>query len=173
MVTTGYNKASIVAHWIAAVCIIALFVTHEGERGSLERMFHISGGAIIGIFLLWRVLRRPVRGFTDKPDQHPLFNLASQLVLWGLLISIVLVTLSGYFLPWSRGGALDMFGLFAIPSPIPSNHTFHELLETVHDVGGHVIMLLFIIHLVGALKHRFVDKDNIVQRIIRPVTGGR
>lgn len=171
--STGYSKLSIALHWLAAIAIVALFFTHEGERGSAQQMFHISGGAIIGIFLLWRAFRRPIRGFADKPDQSPILNLISQIVLWGLLVSIVTVSITGYLVPWSGGRALDIFGLFQIPSPFTGSREFHDFMEEIHDFAGHAFIPLLALHILGSVKHHFIDKDGVMQRMVRSVAGGR
>jgi cytochrome b561 len=171
--TSGYSKTSIVAHWIAAIGIIALFFTHEGERGSMQEIFHVSGGAVLGVFILWRALRRPVRGFADKPDQPALLNLVSSIVLWGLLASMVIVVITGYFLPWSRGNAIDIFGLVQLPSPISPSNSLHEIMEEAHEVSGTLIMPLIVLHILGALKHAIIDKDGVMQRMVKSVAGGR
>ncbi|MDP6019688.1 MAG: hypothetical protein QGG19_00005, partial [Alphaproteobacteria bacterium] len=99
----AYSALSIFAHWFAAILVIALFLTHEGDRGSSSYVFHVSGGAIAGVFLLWRVWHRVRRGMTESPDQSPLLNIVSKIVLWGFLASIVVVVISGYLIPWSLG----------------------------------------------------------------------
>jgi cytochrome b561 len=171
--SNGYSRASIIIHWVTAILVIALFFTHEGDRGSAAMAFHIGGGAIFGLFLLWRVSRRILRGMTDKPDQSAIFNLASQIVIWGFLVAIIIVVISGYFLPWSRGSAIDIFGLFQIPSPIATNHDFHEIIEKMHNISGQLIVPLFVLHLLGALKHQFIDKDTVMQRMVKPVSSGK
>lgn len=153
--------------------VIALFFTHEGERGSAALAFHVGGGAIFGLFLLWRVGRRVMRGMTSKPDQAAIYNLASQIVIWGFLVAITVVAISGYLLPWTRGMGIDVFGLFQIPSPIAANHGFHELIEELHETSGQLIVPLFLLHLLGSLKHRFIDKDNVMQRMVHSITNGR
>ena len=45
----GYSPLSIVLHWLAAIFVVALFLTHDGERGSSAYVFHVSGGAIVGV----------------------------------------------------------------------------------------------------------------------------
>jgi len=171
--STGYSKTSIIAHWIAAVSVVALFFTHEGDRGSAQQIFHVSGGAVLGLFLIWRVFRRPVRGFADKPNQPALLNLVSSIVLWGLLAAILVVVLTGYFLPWSRGSALDLFGMVQIPSPITGSSGLHDFMEEAHDLSGHVIIPLVILHVLGAFKHALIDRDGVMQRMVKSVSGGR
>ena len=153
--------------------VIALFFTHEGDRGSAALAFHVGGGAILGLFLLWRVGRRIIRGMTEKPNQAAIYNLASQIVIWGFLVAIIVVVISGYLLPWSRGMAIDVFGLFQLPSPMASNHDFHEIFEKMHSISGQLIVPLFLFHLLGALKHRFIDKDTVMQRMVNSVSNGK
>ncbi len=165
----SYSGLSIALHWFTAIMVVALFLTHEGERGSLERTFHISVGAIAGIFILWRVFRRLRKGLAAEPDQHALLNLASRLVLYGFLVCLVVVILTGYFLPWTRGAPLDVFGL-AIPSPMPGVGWAHELAEEMHDISGHLFIPLLALHVAGVVKHALFDKDRrkILARMSRP-----
>ncbi len=170
---SGYSRLSIALHWITAIAVVALFFTHEGERGSAQQMFHVGGGAILGLIVIWRVARRPVRGFAAKPDQPAILNLVSAVVLWGLLAAIVIVTVTGYLLPWSGGRPLDLFGIVSIPSFMEGSRDLHELMEEIHDIAGHAIIPLVILHVLGALKHLLYDRDSIMQRMVRPVKGGR
>lgn len=171
--TSGYSRMSIAAHWLAFLAIVALFVTHEGERGSAMQAFHIGGGAILGIFILWRALRRPLRGFTAKPDQNAFLNLVSMLVIWGLILDMVVVIVSGYMAPWSGGRAIDIYGLVSLPSPIAGSPQLHEAFEEIHEIAGQAIIPLVALHVLGALKHVVMDRDGIMMRMLRPVAGGR
>jgi cytochrome b561 len=87
-----------------------------------------------------------------------IYNLASQIVIWGLLVTTMVVVISGYLLPWSRGAAIDIFGLVQIPAPIPANHDFHELSEELHEFSGLLVVPLFLLHLLGA----FLDTTQIM-----------
>ena len=168
----GYSTVSVVSHWLAAILVVALFFTHSGTRGTAEYAFHVSGGAIAGLFLLWRVWHRVRRGMIDAPRQAAIFNFAARLVHWGLLVLIAVVVVSGYLLPWSLGGALDVFGV-GIPSPMDSNEALHESLERVHDAAGHLFVPLLALHVAGAIKHAVFDRRGTAMRMVRPAPGGR
>ena len=170
--TGGYSPLSIVSHWSAAILIAVLFLTHEGAPGSLAHFLHVSGGALAGLFLLWRVWHRVSRGVPPLPDQAFILNVLARSVQWGLLITIVIVVISGYLLPWTQGRPLEAFGL-AIPSPMAANRDFHQLVETAHDVAGHLFVPLLILHILGTVKHAVVDRDGIARRMFRPVGNGR
>lgn len=170
---SGYSKLSIATHWVTAIAVIVLFVTHEGENGNMANLVHVGGGALVGLFLLWRVWHRIRNGMTETPDQAMIFTIASKLVMWGFLAAIVVVTLTGYFLPWTKGAALDIFGVLSIPSPMAANHALHEVVEEAHEIAGHAFPILLILHVLGAVKHLVIDRDGIVARMMRPVAGGR
>ncbi|MGH1479311.1 MAG: hypothetical protein HKN05_07680 [Rhizobiales bacterium] len=169
----AYSQVSIIAHWAAALLIVALFFTHEGDRGSISYTFHVSGGALAGLFLLWRVWHRWRRGFAENPNQHALLALVSKLVLWGFLAATVIVVVSGYLLPWTLGKPLDLFGVVSVPAPVGEIHILHELMEKVHDAAGHLFVPLLALHLLGAAKHALIDKDDVASRIFKPARGGR
>ena len=79
---------------------------------------------------------------------------------------------SGYFLPWSLGRPLDVFGL-EIPSLMERSRDVHEFMEELHELTGILIMWLLALHMLGAAKHYFIDKDGVLQRMLRPVDGGK
>ena len=168
----GYSPLSVSVHWLAAILIIALFFTHEAEQGTAFYAFHVGGGAIAGIFLLWRVWHRVRSGFAENPNQYILLALLSKAVLWGFLVSIVVVVVSGYLLPWSLGKPIDLFGIVAVPSPIGDVHVLHEFMEEMHEVSGHLFVPLLGLHILGWAKHKFVDRDQASSRMFRPDKNG-
>ncbi len=170
--TDRYSLVSVITHWLTAVLVVALFLTHEGGPGSAEYAFHVGGGAIVGLFLLWRVWHRARRGTADAPQQAAAFNLTARIVHWGLLGLIVVVVVSGYLLPWSMGQALDVFGI-GIPSPMEGNRGLHRFLERIHDIAGHLFVPLLVLHVAGAVKHAVLDRRGAGLRMFKAVTRGR
>lgn len=173
MSVQGYNRLSIILHWATVLVILALYFTHEGRRGGAVYAFHVGFGALTGVFLIWRIIRRTMRGMPEKSAQSSVLNLMSKLVISGFGLAILVTVVTGYLLPWTRGSALDVFGLFAIPSPIPAIHWLHEFSEEAHELAANAIMLLLALHVAGALKHILFDKDDVVQRILSPLRGGK
>lgn len=170
---TGYSCTSILIHWLAALLVIALFVTHEGALDNDINGLHISGGAVVGLFLLWRVWRRIYRGMTQKPEQAFVYNIASQIVIWGFLAAIVVVVISGYLLPWSLGQPLSIYEVIIIPSPMTASPGMRTVLEQVHALSGEVFVPLLFLHLLGVAKHALIDRDGIARRMFKPISGGR
>ncbi|MEM7300840.1 MAG: cytochrome b/b6 domain-containing protein [Pseudomonadota bacterium] len=170
---SGYTTLSIALHWLGAIAVIALFVTHEGPRGSVAFAFHVSGGAILGILLLWRVFHRLNRGLAPQPAQHGVLNLLARLVTFGFLAAILVVVLTGYLLPWTVGQPIDIYGWISIPSPLSPSRDFHEIMEQAHNIAGHLFPPLLILHVLGALKHAIIDRDGILRSMVRPSLTGK
>lgn len=168
----GYSVVSVVAHWLTAILVVALFLTHEGGPGTAQYAFHVGGGALVGLFLLWRVWHRVRRGTTDAPRQAAVFNLMARIVHWGLLALIAVVVVSGYLLPWSMGQALDVYGA-GIPSPMAASPELHQFLDRIHDIAGHLFVPLLALHVAGAVKHAVFDRRGAGLRMFKAVNGGR
>jgi cytochrome b561 len=168
-----YTHLSIAVHWITAILVIALFFTHEGDRGSAMQWFHVSFGSLAGLFLLWRVWLRASRGAATKIDQHRLFNLLSDLVRWGMLLSIAGLVLTGYLLPWSLGRPIDFAGLIELPGFLPRSSGLHEVMEEIHDFLGHLIVPLVVLHVAGVIKHEIGREEGVMKRMLKGSSKGR
>lgn len=51
------------------------------------------------------------------------------------------------------------------PEGVAGQHEVHERLETLHGLGGWVMLALLVLHVAGALKHQFVDRRRQLGRI--------
>ena len=56
------------------------------------------------------------------------------------LVAIVVVVLTGYFIPWSVGQAIDIYGIVSLPSPIGRMPALHEFLEEAHEIAGQLFV---------------------------------
>ena len=51
------------------------------------------------------------------------------------------------------------------PAGVLAQREKHEQIETVHGLGGYVLLALLILHIAGALKHQFIDKKREFARM--------
>lgn len=42
---------------------------------------------------------------------------------------------------------------------MPAQHALHEEFVNRHSVGGYLLLGMLILHILGALKHQFVDRQ--------------
>ncbi len=170
---TGYGWLSIVLHWIAAGLVVVLYLSGEeleelvrgAERTDVLAQ-HLSIGAIavvvLGARILWRIAQRG-----PKPvAQAPALKLLSHLVQWGLLTALAVLILSGPVIQWSVGRSVDVFGLVSIPSMLPEMRWLHGALEEIHEFASHALIPLLALHVLGALKHLIIDRDDVFRRML-------
>jgi cytochrome b561 len=69
-------------------------------------------------------------------------------------------------LQFARGDALQLFGLFEIPSPWLANRTFARTAKEVHEVPANGLVILAGFHAAAALVHHWVFRDRTLVRIL-------
>ena len=61
---------------------------------------------------------------------------------------------------------LKWFGLFSIPALWGPDKELKHLAEDVHEWLSWAIVTLVVLHVAGALKHHFVDRDDVLRRML-------
>ncbi len=171
--TRRYSTVAIILHWIIAVLLIYMLFWGEGlikTRGTQVATnpgLHTTIGLTILILailrLVWRLVNPP------PPDvRMPAWRrISAHIVHWLFYALIILLPLTGMAaLDRSISGKhpeytqLSYFNLFAIP------HYPQSLMGQSHDILSKVGIALLVIHVVAALKHQFIDKDNLIDRML-------
>lgn len=168
-----YGWVSIGLHWFSAIAVIVLYLTGEeleelarGQERADMQFMHVSIGVIVLIPVLFRLYWRKVSD-TPKPlPQNRFLELFASWIPILMLLAVFIVMISGVLVPWSVGRPLDVFGWFTIPSPLPSSRPFHVFLEDVHALAAHAILPLFVLHVLGTLKHMIINRDGTLMRML-------
>ena len=63
---------------------------------------------------------------------------------------------------YSKYGVM-WFGIDLIPGL--DNKGIREIFEEIHEIVGIVLLVLVALHVVGALKHKIIDKDDTMKRM--------
>jgi cytochrome b561 len=160
MVSVGYSARQIALHWIVFVLVAFQFVmgdnmTHlfraaHGGRptdvGSIWAPVHIAVGIAILASMLWRLMLRRTVGAPPAAKQHPALQALAAAVHVGLYVDLIgaaLVGIAAYF--W-----------------LPELAGLHRLMVRP------ILIVLFVLHVAGALWHRFVVRDEVMTRMMRP-----
>jgi cytochrome b561 len=88
---------------------------------------------------------------------------AGHLLLYVLMIAI---PLSGWLMSSAKGFQTVWFGVLPIPDLIGKHKETGDLLQTLH-MGLNLLFVAVIAgHIGAALKHHFIDKDDILKRML-------
>ncbi|MGB3723694.1 MAG: cytochrome b [Pacificimonas sp.] len=168
-----YSRAAIWLHWIIALAIIGQFAGMEyGEtlvKGdpitATLYMLHKSTGITILALTLLRLAIRLRRGFLPLPAHMVSWEvILARVTHIGFYVLMLLMPLSGWIFAVSAKRGLDWFGLFPVP-PLPLA-SLADLAHEFHEIGAWALIALFVLHVLGALKHHYLDRDNVAARMI-------
>ena len=175
----GYGWISIALHWLAAIAVIVMLITgfragwagDAGDRATRSMLmgWHISIGAAVALILLARVFASYTQPRPAPPEQAPFLKFLSSATHQVLLLAILLQVISGPLAVWSGGRPINVFDLFAIPSPFAErNQGVHEFAELLHAIGRWALVGAISLHVLGALKHAIIDHDGVMRRMLAP-----
>jgi cytochrome b561 len=171
------SKTTLVLHWLVGITIIALIAVgiymEEFEAWSLYPI-HKSIGVIIFIFIVYRVIWRVKRGWPQPVSQYQKHEIVlSKLVHWVLIVGTLLFPISGMMMSGAGGHGIIVFGFELLASnynqageAVALNESMAGLGHEVHETLGKVMMVAIGLHIVGALKHHFIDKDDSFKRML-------
>jgi cytochrome b561 len=179
---TEFGLVSKTLHWLMAAIILTLiFVgiymadlpteTAEQEQYAfqffnLHKSFGVIILALIVLRLVWmRSSPAPALPSAFAPKERVMVK-----ALQGLLyLLMIVIPLSGYLMSNAGGHPINFFGLGELPALIGENKAIGGLAHEVHEIMGWSILVLIVLHMAGAIKHRLKDKGgetDILKRML-------
>lgn len=169
---SGYGLVSRVLHWLMAVAIFALFglgywmvgLDYYSPYYKSAPDLHRSVGILLLILLILRFAWRASNVKPDDSGLSPFERRASRIVHRGFYPLMLVLMVSGYFISTLDGRAIDVFGLFSVPS-VFEEKGLEDTAGFVHEWLAYVTIAVALVHAAGALKHHFVDRSDILTRM--------
>ena len=163
-------------HWLMAICILGMIGSGwymaglDGEAPNKYDLYpwHKSFGVLLLGLIFLRIIIRLGSKIPALPSGLPSHEkLLANLAHVCLYILMLLVPLSGFIMSDIGGHDIYFFGI-----PLP------DLLETNKDMGGwfhsvhvfipYVLLGVVALHILGALKHRFMDtpENDVLKKML-------
>ena len=170
-----YTITAIILHWLTALLIISAFVMGlvmvdiPGLTPTKLRYFswHKWLGVTVLMLAVLRVLWRLFHQSPAYPDTMPRWQQSAARGLHMLLyVLIFAVPLSGYFYSLASGVPVVYLGLFELPVLIDANPALKPVLKAVHFWLNMLLAGSVGVHVAGALKHQFIDRDGVLRRML-------
>ena len=192
--SSSYTKTAVFLHWMIAIFLVIMFVlgwfmadlpkdapkqtafdildlgvytwqvdTEISPRAfyfNLHKSLGITIFALIAIRLLWRITHKPPAFLTSYSVIERKIATATHHLLYLLMIVIpltgILMSIYGKF-------SLNWFGIELIKGT--ENKGLRDFFEGFHEFVGIILLVLVGLHVIGALKHKFIDKDQTLTRM--------
>ena len=174
MKTQRYTGVAIGLHWLIGLMIlgsfgVGLYMVDLSLSPTKLRLYswHKWAGVTIFTLVLIRCLWRLTHAAPALPPEMPKWQRlaaeASHYLLYALMIAI---PLSGWLMSSAKGFQTVYFGVLPIPDLLVKNEALGETLALVHKFLNFTMIATVIVHVAAALKHHFIDKDDILRRML-------
>jgi cytochrome b561 len=180
---TGWGWVARWLHWATAALIALQFgiVLYILETDDLVRRFdaaqlHKSWGTVIFSVVLARVAWR-IAGRTaplQPPGMPPWQRRLARASHAALYLLLVVLPLSGWVyasaspLQTLMGIENEVFGIFALPDPwAAGDEGVARMAYGVHLGSALFLLCILALHIGAALRHHFVDRDDVLSRMVR------
>ena len=173
-VARRYSTGAMIFHWAIAILVIMNWQIAERAHHleGAERMAVFGYHKAWGMLILALTLGRLVWRWT-----HPVPPLPSDLAKWEAVLArtvhvifyvlLIALPLGGWLANSYGGRPIDFFGLFTIPAlPVGENKDLSHSIFEVHETAGSIFIYLIGLHILGALKHTFFDKNGGIFRML-------
>ncbi len=172
-----YGIVSKTLHWIIAVLILAELFLVYFKRWALPEKSPVAGFLIGGLhkpigililylgvfFIIWQFLN-PHPKF---PNRMPVWQKNSAHINHILLyMCMIIIPAAGILMSTAAGYPPNFFKLYQFPQFIEKDQELAGLFFNIHSITGFVLMGVVAIHCLAALKHHFVDRNNILTRML-------
>ncbi|WP_205729067.1 cytochrome b [Ferrimonas sediminicola] len=173
------SSLSVLLHWLVGITFILLLsvgiLMEETDALALYPL-HKSVGMLLLAAAAVRMLWRAGNGWPVPLGQPgAMAVVTARAVHWMLIIGTVLMPLSGMLMSGGGGHGLSLFGLdllAANPDPlnpgevIPLSRSLAGVGHELHEIGGNLMIAAILLHVIGALKHHFIDRDATLTRML-------
>jgi cytochrome b561 len=170
----GYSTTAIALHWLLAAMIVGSLgvgwymveLPMSVQRLKLYNWHKWAGITILTLSaarLLWRLAHPAPALPTSMPAWQRMASHVSHGALYLLFFAIPLL---GWAYSSAAGFPVVWFGVLPLPDWVPRSRALAESLKPWHGWVAYTLAAIVAVHVAAALKHYFVDKDHILQRML-------
>ncbi len=174
MEVRGYTRTAVTLHWLIALLIFAAFplgvYMHDLPLSpdklrlySYHKWMGITVLILAAIRLSWRATHRPPPLPLSMSSWERLAANSVHLLLYALLFAI---PLSGWLMSSAKGFQTVWFGMLPLPDLVGKDKALGDMLKDVHEMLNFALLGLLAAHVAGALKHHFIERDDVLARML-------
>ena len=161
-------------HWVIAALIVTQFVLASmaddlpiGMHKLALLARHKSVGMTVlmlaVIRLAWRLFHKPPALPSAMKNYEVALAKITHVLFYVLLFA---VPVTGWLMSSAKGYTVSWFNLFSWPNLIPKDEAAFKILRSRHEMVATILFWVAILHILAALKHHFVNKDDVLKRML-------
>jgi len=140
---------------------VGIYMTDLDKADEMRKVLfglHTSTGVLVLLLavtrLVWLRVSTPPKLPATLENWEKTLTTAVKSLMYLLML---LIPIAGILIVNTKGLAIDFYGLFKLPMLTGENEGLHELMEDAHEVLAFSLFFLVVLHVAGALKHRYID----------------
>ena len=174
---TRYHPVAVLLHWLLGLALIGIFALGLYMADlpfSPQRLQYYSWHKWAGVTVLvlsflrlfWRLTHRPPALPAAIESAMPAWQrMAHHATHHGLYLLFFAVPLLGWAYSSAAGFPVVLFGVLPLPDFVPVSESLAEVLKPLHKLSAFAMAALVLLHVAGALKHQFIDRDGLLSRM--------
>ncbi|MDO8988063.1 MAG: cytochrome b [Sideroxyarcus sp.] len=170
----NYTRTAISLHWLIALLIFAAFplgiYMHDLPLSPYKLRlysYHKWIGVTVFLLALFRIYWRATHLPPVLPDSMKNWEkFAAHSAHYVLYALIVIIPISGWLMSSAKGFQTVWFGVLPLPDLVDKNKELGDQLLQVHQALNLLLLGTLAAHVGGALKHHFIERDNILARML-------
>jgi cytochrome b561 len=170
---TRYSKRMVVVHWLTLALLIAAWylgdsladATDESKATLAGYIVHLSVGGAVLLLTLAQLVFRCKDGRPPLAEDKPIYQAVAKYVHYFLYTVLFLLPVTGITIVLnSKVGAALLAG---DANMLPKEHGFKDVFShEIHEQLVNVLIVLAVVHILGAIKHQFITKDGLMERMM-------
>jgi len=167
----SYGSVAKFLHWLVFILILTLILVGFFWQDTGDSKYTVINiHKLIGLFTMLIVLVRIAWAINNTKPGYPMMARWEKIVLHathGLIYLLLLaMPISGWVMATAAGYSPRLLGL-AFPMPgIPQDMALAGLANKAHFYFAWALIALVSLHILAALKHHFINRDNVLKRMM-------
>lgn len=169
-----YGYLAILFHWVSAVCVIGLFVLgywmvtldYYDPWYTQGPWWHKGLGIVLSFWLMARFIWKMCNPHPHPLGKHHRLNQLIKVAHSVLYLLLLLILVTGYLIVSADSQPIDVLGWFNFPADWQLFDTQETVMGDWHRWLAYVLAGIVVVHVLGALKHHFIDRDNTLRRML-------
>ncbi|NIC43725.1 cytochrome b [Aquabacterium sp. A08] len=172
-----YHPVAMALHWLLGLALVGLFAVglymvdlpFSPQRLKLYNWHKWAGVVVLALSFLrlgWRWWQPPPALPAAIAQAMPAWQrLAHHGTHLGLYLAFFAVPLLGWAYSSAAGFPVVLFGVWPLPDLVAAEPALAEALKPWHGWAAYALAGLVVLHVAGALKHAWVDRDGLLARM--------
>lgn len=179
--TRHWGAIAKLLHWLVALLVIALLwvglwmvdLPLSPDKVRVYALHKSVGISVLALMLVRIAWRSAERSRPKPPFVMPTWERAAARLSHALLYALLLVMpLSGWLFNSAANFPLQWFGWLSLPALAGPDPELKAIARAVHHWSAYALIALVSLHVLAALKHHLIDRDETLRRML-PGQGGR